>query len=236
MNCISSPALDDAQVISYVEGEADESVVAHMQECPFCREKASRWAHLQNRLKDQLYRVSCPAPMELGEYRLGLLPAPQVLVVAQHLRECPLCRREVADLDEFLAEPGPQNNLIGTIKVLVAQLMHPNENGYRPASMALRGEAKGPITLKADGVTINLELQPAPHGQVSLLGQMAADDQDQWTGATVELQQIDAPSLTASMDDLGAFRFAEVRPGMIDITIKSLYGIYIQIPNVDIAI
>jgi hypothetical protein len=38
------------------------------------------------------------------------------------------------------------------------------------------------------------------------------------------------------MDDLGAFRFAEVRPGMIDITIKSLYGIYIQIPNVDIAI
>jgi hypothetical protein len=38
------------------------------------------------------------------------------------------------------------------------------------------------------------------------------------------------------MDDLGAFRFTEVSPGMIDITIKSLYGIYIEIPNIDIAI
>jgi hypothetical protein len=39
MNCITSPALDDTQILSYIEGEADDVVVAHIKECPFCSER-----------------------------------------------------------------------------------------------------------------------------------------------------------------------------------------------------
>ena len=95
MECITSPALNDIQILSYVEGEADDRVVTHIKECQFCSERANRWTRLQTRLRKQLYRVTCPTPIELGDYHLGLLPAPQVLVVAQHVRGCPLCRREV---------------------------------------------------------------------------------------------------------------------------------------------
>jgi hypothetical protein len=123
MKCISSPALDDTQIVSYMEGEADAAVVAHIKECAFCRERANRWTLLQNRLKKELYRVTCPTPVELGDYHLGFLPDPQKLVVAQHVRECPLCRREVADLEEFLGEPTPQPGFVGSIEMLVASLV-----------------------------------------------------------------------------------------------------------------
>ena len=148
MKCISSPALDDTQIARYVDGEADDSVVAHIKECPFCSQRANQWTVLQNRWKEQLYRLTCPTPMELGDYHLGLLPAPQVLVVAQHLRECPLCRREVAELKDFLDDLAPRDNLLGTAKVLIAWLAggpgKQSKNGFVPSGVALREQSWGP--------------------------------------------------------------------------------------------
>lgn len=234
MKCISSPALDDTQIMRYVDGEADDTVVAHIKECPYCAEKASQWTLLQNRLKKQLFRSACPTPMELGDYHLGLLPAPQALVIAQHLRECPLCRREVAELEEFLAESPPQTNFLESAKVIIARLL--GEQAGEPSFAALRGEAKGSMTFEADGIVIILDVQPSNEGKVNILGQVAADDQDPWTGAKVELEQADSSRLTASMDDLGAFHFEDVSPGVIQITIKSLYSLQVQIPNIEITI
>lgn len=233
MKCITSPALDDTQIITYVEGEADDAIVAHIQKCPYCTERASQMALFQNRLRARLYRSTCPSPLEMGDYHLGLLPASQALVVAQHIRECPHCRREVAELEEFMAGPDARSDLFETAKVLLAQLVG---GGATPALGTLRGESKGPLIFEADGVVITLDVQPGPKGQVSILGQVAADDQDQWTGAKVELQQADSPQMTASLDDLGSFRFEEVRPGSIQITITSLDGVVIQTPKFDLAI
>src|SRR4026209_2290663 len=123
MKCITSPALEDTQIVSYMEGEADAVVVAHINECAFCRERAERWTLLQNGLKKQLYRVTCPTSMELGDYHLKLLPAPQALIIAQHVRECPLCRREVAELEDFVGAQVIGNGLLGTANVLIAGLI-----------------------------------------------------------------------------------------------------------------
>jgi hypothetical protein len=236
MKCITSPALDDTQIVSYIEGEADDGVVAHIRECLFCSERANQWSLLQNRLRKQLYRITCPTPMELGDYHLGLLPDPQKLIVAQHVRECPSCRREIAILEDFLAEPLIEASLVGKAKMLIARLVGGNTGDPAPGFAALRGEARGPLTFEADGVVITLDVQTDVNGQASILGQLAADDQDQWTGARLELQRADLPQLTASLDDLGAFRFEDVHPGAIQITIRSLYGIQVQIPNINIVL
>jgi hypothetical protein len=233
MKCITSPALDDTQIISYVEGEADDAIVAHMKECPYCAERASQLTLFQKRLRTQLYRSTCPSSIELGDFHLGLLPASQKLVLAQHIRECPHCRREIAELAHFLAEPDAQPDPLETAKVLFAQLVN---GGATTAFGALRGESKGPLTFEADGVVITLDVQPGPNRQVSILGQLAADDQDQWTGAKVELRQVGKLELTASLDDLGAFRFNDVSLGVGQITIKSLHGIIVHILNIDIAL
>jgi hypothetical protein len=232
MECITSPALDDTQIISYVEGEADDVIVAHIKKCPYCAERASRMTLFQKRLRTQLYRSNCPSSIELGDYHLGLLPASQVLVIAQHLRACPHCRREVAELEDFLAETDVQtDNLFYPAKVLFAQLVN---GGATPTFGALRGGSKGPIIFETEGVVITLDVQPGPRGQVSILGQVAADDQDSWTGAKVGIRQDDSSQLTASVDDLGAFRFEAVPPTSIQITITSLHSIEIQTQQIDL--
>ena len=237
MKCITSPALDDTQIISYVEGEADDVTVAHIKECPYCAERANQWTLFQNQLRARLFRSNCPSSMELGDYHLDLLPDPQKLVVAQHVRECPHCRREMAELEEFLVEPDVEPGLLGTAKVLFAKLVSGGaEPGAAPAIGALRGESKGPLIFEADGVVISLDVQPGPKEQASILGQLAADDQDDWTGAKVELFQTDSPQLTGSMDDLGAFRFEIVHTGSIQFTITSPSGVVIQSPDIEISI
>src|SRR6185503_15377892 len=214
MDCVSPPELDDRHLWSYVDGEADHKTMLHLKRCEHCSEKAKALAQLQVRVKSRLYRINCPSSLELGEYHLRILPSPQMLVIAQHVRECPHCEAEVAQLENFLKDltadvkPGfPE-----TVRVLVARLV--GGSGERAAPMpALRGERKGPIILEADGVLITLDVESGSNGQVSILGQVAADEQDQWTNALVELQQADKPPMTTSLDDLGAFRFEAVRPG-----------------------
>jgi hypothetical protein len=236
MNCIFPPELDEKKLLAYLDGVADHETESHLEQCEYCREKAKALAVLQKRLAARLYRIDCPSPMELGEFHLRMVPAAQALVIAQHVRECPHCTRELAQLKDFLSQTRNED-LLGKAKILIAKLIGttPSEGSpSMPSPVALRGEAKGPIVLEADGIVITLDIQTAAQGQASVLGQVAADDQNRWTGALVELSRVDAPTITIALDDLGAFRYEEVRPGSIQITITSSDGIILQIPNIEI--
>jgi hypothetical protein len=235
MKCISSPALENIEIARYVDGEAEDAVVAHIKECPFCSDRARQWTLLQKSLRKQFYRKTCPTPAELGDYHLGLLPARQVLAVAQHIRECALCRQEVLQLEEYLAELAPERGLLEPVKILIGRIIS-GQPGELSSSPALRGETKGPLIFAADGIVVTLDVQPGSDGGASLQGQVAADDQDQWTGAVVKMSQADMPDLTASLDDLGSFGFEGVHPGTIHLRITSHNGIEVQILNIDIVI
>jgi hypothetical protein len=234
MKCITSPALDNIEIATYVDGEAEEAVIAHIQQCPFCSEKARQWTLLQSSLRKQSYRIDCPTPMELGDYHLGLSPASQVLVVSQHLRECPLCRQEMAILENFLGTLAPENSLLGAAQVFIARLMGAGtENSPAPA---LRGEAKGPLTFEANGIVILLDIQPTNEGKATILGQVAADDQDQWTDAIVELRQDSKLQFSTTVDDLGAFRFEAIRKGEQELRIITKDSSRVVISNFTVTI
>lgn len=243
-DCVSPPEIDEKQLLMYLDGEADEQTVLHLQRCSHCRAKAEALDLFQRRLTERVYRATCPPSIELGEYHLRMLPASQMLVIAQHVRECPHCRREMAELETFfLDDMAPEMGFLGTAKVLIARLTglqtesgKQAKNDLAQVVPMLRGETKGPLTFEAEGMVISLDVQQAPNGQVSLLGQVAADDQDRWTAAEVDLQQDDSSQRSAALDDLGGFRFENIGPGVIQITIKSLHGIHVQVPNIDIAI
>jgi len=238
MECVSPPELDDSHLWSYVDGEAEPETMLHLEQCGYCSEKAKALAQLQGRVQSRLYRINCPSSLELAEYHLRMLPDSKKLVVVQHVRECVHCARELAQLEGYLNELGPtgETGLLEGLKVLVARWVGGNPEGRLPAPSALRGEAKGPLTFETDGTVIILDIQPTSKGLASVLGQVAADDQDRWTGAAVELRQADGPPITTSLDDLGAFWFEEAHPGSTEITITSLNGIIVQIPNFDIAV
>ena len=232
MKCITSPALDDTQIISYIEGEADDAVMAHIRECPFCSERANRWTLLQNRLRKQLYRVNCPTPMELGDFHLGLLPASQALVVAQHVRECPLCRREVAGLEEFLTELSPRPGFLEPIKVMIASLVsgmgtdqdHP-DFASAPTFGGLRGEGEEPFIYQSGQVRIVIEVQDdVEHmGLKTLLGLVTGLETNEFT---IQVSQGDQVIATTSVDEIGNFIIPHLSPGH--------YKLIIAGPNMEI--
>jgi hypothetical protein len=159
-----------------------------------------------------------------------------MLVISQHVRECPLCTREVDQLKEFLSDLAPEGNLLRQTKRLVAQLVSGRGTSGTAGepSFALRGESKGPLTFETEGAVIVLDIQPANEGKVNIFGQVAADDQDLWTGSTITLNQAEGSKTTDSLNDLGAFQFEKVSTGSIQITILSPQGMEIQIPNIDV--
>jgi hypothetical protein len=237
-NCVSPPELTDSQLLRFLDGEADKTTKLHLDVCEYCLDKARELASLQN----QLYGLAHPSPLELGEYHLRMLPKRKALVIEQHLSDCPQCTREVAQLKSFLGDlvTPAEDNWPEKAKLLIARLIggqagtgRPGELGFAPA---LRGEAKGPMAFEADGIVITLDVQSNAKAQVSIQGQVAADDQDQWTGAVVQMLRDDMPELTALLDDLGAFSFEGVQPGLIQIKITSTNGIEVQIPDIDIAV
>jgi hypothetical protein len=226
-NCVFPPELDEKQLLAYLDDpQANPATARHLEGCPHCRERADALQHFQKKLTTRLYRSTCPPPLELGEFHMRMLPAPQRLVIAQHVRECPLCTQEISQLGGFMSEPEPRTN---AIKELIARLVNSGARmGSAQAFPALRGEVKAPPIFEADGLVITLDVQPSQEGEIAILGQMAADDQDRWTGATVELKQPYLAPLQASVDDLGAFTFNTVDPGSLEMTITSPDGMVVR--------
>jgi anti-sigma factor RsiW len=242
MNCTNPPELDDRQLLAFNDGEADEGVSAHLARCPYCRSRAGELANLQRGLIAQLYRLTCPPSEELGDYHLGLLSNERRMIVAGHLRECPHCTRELAQVRNYLRElapPLPANALEG-VKVLVARLAGGRQPG-RAAEMGalapayvLRGGGQGPVTLEADGLLLILDLQPAEGSSLTVLGQLAAEAQEQWTGAAVVLRQGEVERCPTAIDDLGAFRCEGIQPGPLEVRITPVEGPVVM-ANIEVA-
>ncbi|HET8671795.1 MAG TPA: hypothetical protein VFM05_14595, partial [Candidatus Saccharimonadales bacterium] len=107
---------------------------------------------------------------------------------------------------------------------------------FSPAVLALRGKAKAPLTFGADGIFIVLDIEPSSEGRAKILGQVAAEDQDQWTGAVVELRQGHRQQFSTTVDDLGAFRFEGVLPGMQKLRIVSKDSSLIIVSNFEVSL
>lgn len=224
MACVSPPELDDKALLAYIDGEADPEVVAHLERCPHCRDRAQHLARLQDRLTGQLYRSTCPSPAELGEYHLGLLPSDQAADVASHLAECPHCTREIAQLKDYLSElkPDLEFSLLERIRVLVARLLRARrENGSskEPAYAGLRGKAEGPYLYQADDIQIAVEIQDDIErpGRKVLLGLVTDTDLQE---LEAHLWQADRWVETAPVDELGTFVIPNIAPGNYELTLS----------------
>lgn len=213
MACVLPPELDDRELLAYLDDEAGQQVVAHLKQCPHCRERADRWAQLQARMTAELFRITCPTTMELGEHHLGLLPGDQSAAVTRHLTECPHCSREVAQLRDYLEELAPELELspMERIKVLVAQLVGEKEENGPPqvpslalALTSVRGAEETPRLYQAGNAQIAIEIQDDAEqpDRKMLLGLVTGIELRE---LRVQLWLADQPLAWALVDELGNF-------------------------------
>jgi len=226
MNCISPPGLEDWQIVSYVDGEADDNVKEHIEKCSFCREKAASWEGIQRSVRWRLYRHTCPSPMELGEYQLGILAGPPKLIIAQHLRECPSCKTELTQLEEYLKEQALLPRLLEPVKVLFAQLIGGSRtnNGQTdvplyPAFSGLRGESDEPFIYQADHIQIAIDVQDDTErpGCKILLGLITGLVSN---GFMMEAYQEGKVVATTVIDEIGNFVFSHFLPGSYELILR----------------
>ncbi|MBN2004704.1 MAG: hypothetical protein JXA21_15210 [Anaerolineae bacterium] len=233
MACVLPPELDEQDLWKYLAGEADQQVTMHLRECPYCREKAGSLARLQGHLIHELYRCTCPSPIELGEYHLGLLPHDRAAAIARHLAECPHCSREVAGLENYLTElapslePDPLEQTKERVKIWVAQLVGGGP-GVEPAAQltlapayaGLRGKEKEPLIFQTGDIQIAIEVQDDAErpGRRAILGLVIGEIPEEMEAHLWKAGQHIAE---VPVDELGGFDISDVAPDNYELILSS---------------
>lgn len=240
MQCTYPPPLTPDQLSAVIDGSAEAPVYDHLAQCEPCKTRFHDAKKAERLLTQKLYRWDCPSPAQLGDYHLGILAGETAVTVTQHLAECARCGAELRTLRVFMATPEgipsvqtrPQSEARADrprLDEIVARLLP------RTTALAMRGETtREPVVAEAEGVMIILDLQPSDQGRVSILGQIAAEAQDRWTSALVQLRQSGNLQAMATVSDLGTFQCRSILPGATEIRVTPIVGRTIVVPPIDI--
>ena len=238
------PELGDAQLLAYLDGEAETEVVMHVEQCAQCSERARQLAQLQGHLTSRLYRLVCPSSTDLGEYHLGLLSQEQAGAVGRHLAECPHCSREVAQLRSYLGDLAPdvEFNPLERVRILVAELVRGIQNlgptpafAPSPAFAGLRGdEEDGPRVYQAEEYQVAVEIQRDAQRQdrFSLLVLVSGGDA---SGLEAQLWQEDLLISAVAVDELGNLYISNLAPGRYELLLSGR-KVEVQIPELQIGV
>ncbi len=248
MTCVSPPELTDGNLLAYLDGEVDDHAKKHLENCPSCRGRARRLARRQSDMTARIYRFDCPSPLELGEYRLGVLPAGRAAGVARHLAACPRCTQEVAQLAGYLADLAPELELSPLeragerLRVLVARLASGGAAGDllalpgpALAYAGLRGQEDQARALifEAEQVQIALDVQadPAHPGRQTILGLVAGVDDPQ--AYQVYLWKDNQRVTAVALDDTVNFVIPDLAAGRYEL-ILSGPGVEVHVQDVPV--
>jgi hypothetical protein len=227
VGCSYPPALSDLDLIAAVDGEAVGDIVAHLRVCPFCAQRASEFAALQNLLRKQLYRVLCPSSDQLLALQQGWLDSSQTAQFENHVSSCPHCAADMRLLIEAgaiqtTAPPTPLNRLR---KVIAELIMPPTISPLASAYGALRGAANGgQYAYRAENIQlmIDVERAVAHPGYMILLGLLLPDDSiaDRLESTTASLLHDDTIISSTLLDELGNFVIEDIAPGDYSLSLR----------------
>lgn len=237
MTCSQPPPLTEDQLSALIDGDADAETQAHAAQCTFCAARLEAARRFEARWGQALFRADCPPPETIGDYFLDLLPVAEHATIAKHLQKCVHCQTELATLTGFLnaenPSTAPQPKASAAKRSLLGDLiaaLTPNS----PA-LALRGSDAGPVMATAeDGTTIFLEVQP-DGDRFTLVGQLAAAEQERWNGALVELRQNDVFQTSGVVNDFGSFQLALAQTEPIDLIITAPSGTRLIVNHVTLS-
>lgn len=162
-------------------------------------------------LQALFYRRSCPPTEQLGLYQLNMVAPSQRLVIAKHLRECPHCQRELAELAATPDQPSLLSKLRQAAGAIQAISPVPSQAHLSP----VRGLAPSTQQYHAPGVDVLLSQQPGrTRGRRTIMGRLLFQEGETGAKQQAEVWLLsDADAWAAPVEARGVFRFDEVEPG-----------------------
>jgi hypothetical protein len=234
-------ALDDLALIAAIDGEAGPDVIAHLRDCAYCAERARVFEEMQWLLRKQLFRMFCPTSDELAAYQQGMLKGGQHALIAEHLKECPHCSREIKLLEQLSGEalparsppPAPgktahQRNgaLPGKLRRIAAELLYTRQaKPLAGAYGALRGPSQASqYAYHAENLQLTIGVQRVVsradrrvvHGALELDDEIYAV----FSGATAHLLHNETLIRSAELDELGNFVLDDLAPGTYQLALR----------------
>lgn len=222
--------LSDIELLAYLEGEAPQDVITHLEGCPYCSHRLKDLAGEQLLLKTRLFRSTCPSPLELGEYQLDKLPQQERVAIARHIRDCAYCRAEVRQLETYLkdlafAQDAPDTSPTNPVRILVARLL--SGGGARPVQQpalaplwaGVRGSETEARIYQVDDILITIDIQEDPRDPTRkvLMGLIIGVELIEMEA---HLWQQDQHIRNAAVEEGGNFIFPGVEPGRYELSIR----------------
>jgi hypothetical protein len=230
--CIMPPALTEEQIDSILDQAAEANILYHAEHCPHCQAQLGKAKQVDALVSQHLFRWDCPTSQQLGDFQVGMLDQAAQIRIAQHLRLCVYCQKEIGELQAFLDIPRPTSTtpkmltkVVKRINELIGELTTP------VLAPVLRGTDIGPLMFKAADITIFLQLQ-ITQKRYTLVGQILDDQQDRWRGALVKVYQFNAMESVGIVDDTMNFQCNLSQTGVSDVRIIAETGVAIVLPNV----
>jgi hypothetical protein len=182
--------------------------------------------NLDNILMRNLYRLTCPDSVELGEYHLGFLPMAKAVLVRAHVADCRHCAGELAQLDNFIEAIAPVTSVAWQekVKVWVAKLMPDKNAGIKTGEMpafSLRGNDDTPLTYEAGNAQLTFQIEDDPQqlGLKALLGLIIGIPT---TNLQAHLWQNNQKLASIAVDKFGNFILAGLAAGQYELIVAGV--------------
>lgn len=216
--CIDPSKMREGALAAYIDGQASEEVQEHVRRCPHCAAQVEAQRRTTAITRAALHRLSCPDSEDLGLYQLRLLPESEQLIVARHMRECPHCQRELAELakeDDGLSLPERVRRAVDVIEAQLTPMP-------RRAAYAFRGSSASSRRFRTDELELHVSMQPGhSRGRRTVMGRLSTRDPQKSPppGTEVWLMQ-DGEAWATVVEAGGVFAFEDVSPGSYALSLE----------------
>lgn len=224
IKCVKPDEIQEGDWVTYLHGEASETVNEHIKQCAFCAEQVEQLRMLDARLLNAFYRDACPTPEVLADYSLGRLTDVERLRVAAHVRNCPACSEELASVENWQVSEPP--SLLTQLReaLALAWLAHPVAQG----SLALRGagwqgrfeQAGVVVTLSSHSGSLTGRVRRRAGVQASSAGPAPGVDQREQAWLLGREESTEGEPLVSPLDERGRFLFPALAPGEYDLLLN----------------
>lgn len=242
LKCTAPDEIEDADLLAYIAGQAEPTIVAHIEGCLFCQQEVEAFVATDLLLHDAAYRQDCPDSDLLWQYASQLLTGAALKETEAHVATCTTCQAEVAQLQTAVYQepvrlshaekPTLVEQLTSAGKRFIEAVLQPPPQPV----LAVRGSAQASLTFLAESYQITLKKVPPLAGRDvwEIEGQLIhlADPLREYVGE-VHLRRHEETIATTTLNELGYFVLTAVTQDIYTIHIE-LDVEHINIPEVTI--